>query len=84
MTMDIEGVSTHMDFEVIEIFDDNNPCSMLLGIEWATDMNGVINLKRQKMIFEKKSLCVIVPLDPVEGSHYIEPVQDEDNDDELD
>jgi len=30
-----------MDFEVIEIVDDNNPYLALLGIDWATDMNGV-------------------------------------------
>lgn len=47
-------------------------------------MNGVINLKKWKMIFEKKSLRVIVPLDPAEGSHYTEPVRDYKSDDDLD
>jgi len=47
-------------------------------------MNGVINLKKRKMIFEKKLLCVVVPLDPLEGSHYIEPVCEYDNNDDLD
>ena len=64
VTMDIEGVSAQEDFEVIEIFNDSNPYPVLLGINWATDMNGVINLKKRKMIFEKKSLRVVVPLDP--------------------
>ena len=41
-------------FKVIDIFDDNNPYPVLLGIDWATDMNGVINIKKRKMIFEKK------------------------------
>ena len=53
VTVDIEGVSTQTDFEVIEIVDHNNPYLVLLGIDWATDMNGVINLKKRKMIFEK-------------------------------
>lgn len=82
--MDIEGVSTQTNFEVIEIVDDNNPYLALLGINWAMDMKGVINLRRRKMIFEKKSLCVIVPLDSAEGVHYIEPVRDKDSDNELD
>ena len=56
------------DFEVIEIVDDNNPYPMLLRIDWATNMNRLINLKKRKMIFEKKSLHVIVPLNPPEGS----------------
>ena len=84
VTIDIEGTSTQMDFEVIEIVDDNNPYPVVLGINWATDMNGVINLKKCKMIFEKKSLCVVIPLDPTEGSHYIEPVHDYERNDDLD
>ena len=37
------------------------------------------------MLFEMKSLCVVVPLEPVEGSHYTKPVHNyEDNDDDLD
>jgi len=84
VTVGIEGVRMQTKFEVIEIVDDNNPYLALLGIDWAADMNGVINLKRQKIIFEKKSLRLIVPLDPVEGAHYNELVHDKDNDNELD
>jgi len=47
-------------------------------------MNGDINLKKRKMIFEKKSLRVIVPLDPAKGAQYTEPVRDDDSDDDLD
>jgi len=64
--------------------DDSNPYPTLLGIDWATDMNGVINLKKRKMIFEKKSLCSVVPLDPTEGVRYTELVHNEDSDGELD
>ena len=64
--------------------DDNNPYPALLGIDWATDMNGVINLKKQKITFENKLVRVIVPLDPVEGSCYTEPVHDYESDDDLD
>ena len=46
--MDIEGASTLEYFEVIEIFDDRNPYPTLLGIDWVTDMNGVINLKKRR------------------------------------
>jgi len=37
---------------------------MLLGIDWAINMNGVINLKKHKIGFEKKSLRIVLPLDP--------------------
>ena len=51
ITVDIEGASALADFEVIEIVDDNNPYPTLLGIDWGIDTNGVINLKKCKMIF---------------------------------
>jgi len=41
-------------FEVIEIVDDNNLYPELLGIDWVIDMNGVINLKKWTMSFERK------------------------------
>lgn len=47
-------------------------------------MNGVINLKKWKIMFEKKSLRVIIHLDPTEGLHYIELVCDYESDDDLD
>lgn len=84
VTMDIEGASTQTDFEVIEIVDDNNPYPTFLGIDWATDMKGVINLKKQKMILKKKSLHVVIPLNSVEGECYIEPMHDDGSDDEMD
>ena len=68
ITVDIEGASALENFEAVDIVDDRNPYPMILGIDWATDMNGVINLKKRKMIFEKKSLRVVVTLDPAEGS----------------
>jgi len=82
--VDIEDVSALVDFEVIEIVDNNNPYPTLLGIDWATNMNGVINLKKCKLVFEKKLLLVVVPLDPVEGSCYTDPMRNYDSDDDLD
>jgi len=82
--VDIDGVSELADFEVIEIFDDNNPYPTLLGIDWATRMNGVINLKKHKMIFGKKSLHVVIPLNPTEELCYTKPIHDYESDDYLD
>jgi len=78
-------VSALADFKVIEIVDDNNPYPVLLGIDWAIDMNGVINLKKRTMSFEKKSLRVVVLLDPSEGARYTELVRNyEESEDDLD
>jgi len=85
VTVDIEGVSVLANFEVIEIVDDRNPYPTLLGIDWSIDMNGVINLRKHPVSFERKSLHVVVPLDPIEGPCYVEPVHDyEESDDDLD
>ena len=53
VTVDIEGSSAQADFEVIEIVDDNNPYPTLPRIDWAININRVINLTKHKMIFEK-------------------------------
>ena len=84
VTIDLEGASTHKDFEVIELMDESTPYPMLLGIDWATDMNRVINLKKRTMIFETKVLCVIIMLDMAEGLCYIKPVHDRERDDTVD
>ena len=85
VTIDIEGASTLVDFEVIEIVDDNNPYLVLLGIDWAIDMNGVINLKKRTISSQRKTLCMVVPSDPAEGPCYTELVHDyEESHDDLD
>ena len=43
----IDGVSTLVDFEVIDINDDSNPYLALLGIEWGIENSTVINLKNR-------------------------------------
>jgi len=68
VAVDIEGSSVLTDFEVIEIVDDSNPHPKFLGIDWDFSMNPIINLKKQRMVFEKNGLKVVVPLDPVEGA----------------
>ena len=78
--VDIDGVCTVADFEVIEIIDDSNPYPALLGIEWAMANAAVINLKKRQMSFEGKELRVIVPLDPSQGARYTEPLRNKDKD----
>ena len=53
ITVDIEGVTTQTDFEVIKIMDESSPYPTLLGIDWATDMYGVINLKKWKLYLRR-------------------------------
>ena len=78
--VDIAGVRVLADFEVIEIVEDVDPYPTLLGLDWAIDMGGVINLKKHSMVFENNGTCVIVPLDPAKGVWYTEPAYEEEID----
>jgi hypothetical protein len=76
--VDIDGVRTFVDFEVIEIVDNSCPYPALLGIDWAFDNFIVVDLKKRCITFEKDGLRVITPLDPDEGQRYTEPIREKD------
>jgi len=71
--INVAGVQTVADFEVIEIMGDKEPYLALLVIDWAYDNYAVIELKKETMNFEAKGIKVVQPLDPYVGPKYIEP-----------
>jgi hypothetical protein len=73
--VNIDGVCSVVDFEVIEMVDDSQPYPALMGLEWAFDNHAIINLKKREMIFEVGDLKVTAPLDPTKGKRYIEPTR---------
>jgi hypothetical protein len=73
VTVDLDGVRTKADFEVIEIVDGTTPYPTLLGMDWEFDNQAIINLKTRKMTFESGEYRVIAPLDPSEGERFVEP-----------
>ena len=79
--VDIARVRVLAYFQVIEIVEDTDPYPTLLGIDWAIDVGGIINLKKRSMVFEKNGTRVIIPLDPAKGARYTEPAYE---DEELD
>ena len=83
VVVDTASVRVHTDFEVIHIVEDANPYPMLLGLDWAIDMEGIINLKKRSMIFENEGTRLIVPLDPVEGERYTKLIQEEEDVDHI-
>ena len=70
--VDLNGVRSLPDFEVIEIIDDSTSYPTLLGIEWAFENQAIINLKKKTMSFEGNGTRVIGLLDPTLGLRYIE------------
>jgi hypothetical protein len=76
--MNIYGVHSVEDFEVIEIVDDIKPYPTLMGLEWAFENQEIINLKRMEMTFEVGDFKFIAPLDPTQGKRYIDPARAND------
>jgi hypothetical protein len=74
--VDIIGVRTFVDFEVIQIVDDSCPYLTLLGIDWAFNNSTIVDLNKLRMMFEGDGLRVIAPLDPDEGPRYTEPIRE--------
>ena len=62
--IDVEGLRTFVDFEVINIVDDMTPYPALLGIDWATDNQTIINLKKRIFSFKDEEMRVVSPIDP--------------------
>jgi hypothetical protein len=71
--VDLDGVSTKDDFEVIEIVDGTTPYPKLLGLDWAFDNHATIKLKTMNLTFESGEYIVIAPLDPSEEEMFVEP-----------
>jgi hypothetical protein len=68
--VDLDGMHSLADFEVIEIIDDSTPYPTLLGIDWAFKNQAIINLKKKTMSFEGNGIQVIGPLDLILGPQY--------------
>ena len=81
--VDIEGLRTFEDIEVIDIVDDTTPYPALLGIDWEMENQLIINFKRMILSFEDDEMRVVATLDPLKGPRYVEPVFKEGHGDHL-
>ena len=52
LVVDVEGMRTHADFDVIEVTNGEGSYPTLLGIGCANDSMAVINFKKRMMTFE--------------------------------
>jgi hypothetical protein len=73
VTVDLDGVHTKEDFEVIEIVYGTTPYPTFLGLDWALDNHAIINLKTIKMIFELGEYKGVSLLDLSEGERFVAP-----------
>jgi hypothetical protein len=77
--IEIDGIRTFADFEVIEIVDDSCPYPALLGIDWDFNNSTFVDLRKRIMTFEGNGLKLISPMDPDEVRKYTEPIREEDH-----
>ena len=54
--VEVKGLRTYDNFEVIEIFDDTNPYTTLLGIDWEIDNQIIIKFKKRILSFEDSKI----------------------------
>ena len=71
LVVDVEGMKTYANFDVIEVVNGEGSYPTLLWVGWANDSMVVINFKRWMMTFENQYIRAIVPMDPNEGRLYI-------------
>ena len=67
LVVEVEGMKTYANFDVIEVVDGSGSYPALLGIVWDNDILVVINFKKRMMTFENRDIRVIAPMDPNEG-----------------
>ena len=77
LVVDVEGMKTYTDFDVIKVVEYGGSYPTLLGIGWDNDSMEVINFKKWVLTFENQDVMVIAPMDTRKGHWYIEPVSDE-------
>ena len=68
--VEIEGLHTYAEFEVINIVDDKNRHTMLLGIHLDIYNQNIINFKKRILTFEYEEQRMVALLDPLEGRRY--------------
>jgi hypothetical protein len=82
--IDVAGVKTVANFEVIEIMGNKDPYPTLLGIDWDYENYALIDLNKDTMTFEVDGIKVVQPLDPYVGPKYTEPINNNMEGEDLD
>ena len=82
--VEVEGLRTYVNFEVIDIVNDTNPYPTLLGIDWEINNQTIIKFKKRFLSFEDSEIRVVVLIDPLEGQRYVETIHSEGKENDLD
>ena len=82
--MEVKGLKTYDEFEVIDIVDDTNPYHTIIGIDWAIENTTIVKFKKRILSFEDYEIRVVTQIDTLEGHRYVKPVHREGKDNYID
>ena len=84
MPVEVEVLRTYFDFKFIDIIDETNTYTVIIGIYWEIYNQTIINFKKRILSFKYSELRVVAPIDSLEGKRYVEPVHSKGKDNYLD
>jgi hypothetical protein len=82
--VDLVGIKTVANFEVIEIIGEKYLYPSLLGIDWEYENYAIIDLKKEIMTFECDEINITQLLDPYRGPRYNDLVDESMEQDDMD
>src|SRR5713226_7886130 len=69
----IKGISTKVDFEIIDPKEGSSSFPALLGRPWGRKMTASISLDKEQIKLKGNGHKVIVPINPSQGQPWVEP-----------
>ena len=75
----IKGISTKVDFEIIDPEEGSSSFLTLVSRPWGRKMKASISLDKERIKLKGNGQKVIVPIHPSQGEPWIEPIDEEVN-----
>ena len=73
----IKGISTKVDFEIIDPTEGSSSFPTLVGRPWGIKMKSSISLDKERIKLKGNGQKFIVPIHPFQGEPWTEPIDEE-------
>ena len=73
----IKGISTKVDFEIIDPKEGSSSFPTLVGQPWGRKMKDSISLDKERIKLKGNGQKFIVPIHPSQGEPWTEPIDEE-------
>ena len=77
--MTIQGISTKVDFEIIDLKEGSSSFPALVDRPWGRNMKASISLDKERIKLKGNGQKVIVPIHPYQGEPWTKPIDEEVN-----